>query len=196
MTKPLAFITGNRTKLKEVKCVLDHEQKDVKPGERRIELINEKIDLPEIQGTPEEVVIAKAQDAAKAYKGPVVVDDTSLCLTAFKGMPGPYIKDFINNSGVTAISRMLDGFDDRSAVALASYAYCGGPGEEVKVFVGKLSGTIAKEPSVLKGYGFYPVFIPDGMTETISEIGDTETIVSFSHRGNAVRSLLKYLKSL
>ena len=57
------------------------------------------IDLPEYQGTPEEVVRAKCTLAAQHIKGPVVVEDTSLCFNALGGMPGPYVKWFLKEIG-------------------------------------------------------------------------------------------------
>lgn len=51
-----------------------------------------KIDLPELQGEPEEISLEKCRIAAKIAKGPVMVEDTSLCFNALNGLPGPYIK--------------------------------------------------------------------------------------------------------
>ena len=63
------------------------------------QVVCQDIDLPEYQGTPEEVVRAKCTLAAQHIKGPVVVEDTSLCFNALGGMPGPYIKWFLKEIG-------------------------------------------------------------------------------------------------
>ena len=55
-------------------------------------LISQKIDLPELQGEPDEVSKAKCALAAEQVKGPVMVEDTSLCFNALGGLPGVYIK--------------------------------------------------------------------------------------------------------
>jgi len=55
-------------------------------------LVSQKIDLPELQGEPEEVVKEKCKLAADIVKGPVMVEDTSLCFNALGGLPGVYIK--------------------------------------------------------------------------------------------------------
>lgn len=55
-------------------------------------LISQKIDLPELQGEPDEVSRAKCALAAEQVKGPVMVEDTSLCYNALGGLPGVYIK--------------------------------------------------------------------------------------------------------
>ena len=57
------------------------------------------MDLPEYQGTPQEVATSKCLEAARQVKGPVLVEDTSLCFNALGGMPGPYIKWFLKSIG-------------------------------------------------------------------------------------------------
>ena len=55
-------------------------------------MISQNVDLPEYQGTPEEVVREKCLEAARRIQGPVIVEDTCLCFNALGGLPGPYIK--------------------------------------------------------------------------------------------------------
>lgn len=57
-------------------------------------VVSSKIDLPELQGEPEEISKEKCKIAAKIVNGPVMVEDTSLCFNALHGLPGPYIKVF------------------------------------------------------------------------------------------------------
>ena len=68
------------------------------------QIVCQDIDLPEYQGTPEEIVRAKCTLAAQHIKGPVVVEDTSLCFNALGGMPGPYIKWFLKEVGPAGMS--------------------------------------------------------------------------------------------
>lgn len=75
------FISGNANKLAEVKAIL----------EPAIEVRSQALDLPEIQGTVDEVTIAKCRAAADIVKGPVLVEDTCLCFNALQGLPGPYV---------------------------------------------------------------------------------------------------------
>lgn len=81
LSKPLHFITGNKNKLAEVEAILGDY----------VDLSSRTLDLPEIQGTIEEVTADKCRRAAKAINGPVLVEDTSLCFKALKGLPGPYM---------------------------------------------------------------------------------------------------------
>ena len=57
-----------------------------------VPLVSQKIDLPELQGTPEDVSREKCKLAAKEVNGPVLVEDTSLCFNALNSLPGVYIK--------------------------------------------------------------------------------------------------------
>ena len=85
----VTFITGNMKKLEELQYILGDS----------INLDNKKIDLPELQGEPEEVAILKAKEAARQINGPVLIEDVSLCFNAFKGLPGVYIKWFVDKLG-------------------------------------------------------------------------------------------------
>ena len=81
----ITFVTGNKKKLEEVKRILNY----IPPS---LELIDQKIDLPELQGDPENIAIEKCKIAANIVGGPVLTEDTSLCFNALSGLPGVYIK--------------------------------------------------------------------------------------------------------
>lgn len=78
--KVLTFVTGNAKKLEEIKAILG--------SNFPWEVTSMKIDLPEWQGEIDEISIKKCEEAVKHVKGPVVVEDTSLCFNALKGLPG------------------------------------------------------------------------------------------------------------
>ncbi|XXH00262.1 hypothetical protein Hte_006604 [Hypoxylon texense] len=83
MSAPVVnFITGNANKLLEVKAILEPAG---------IVVQNQKLDLPEIQGTLEDVTREKCRVAAALVGGPVLVEDTCLCFDALNGLPGPYM---------------------------------------------------------------------------------------------------------
>jgi inosine triphosphate pyrophosphatase len=73
----------------------------------RFQLKSVALDLPELQGKPEEVAREKARSAARLVEGPVLVEDTSLCFRALNGLPGCYIKDFLGAVGHDGLNRML-----------------------------------------------------------------------------------------
>jgi inosine triphosphate pyrophosphatase len=76
------FITGNANKLAEVRAILEPAG---------IAVRNEALDLPEVQGSLEDVTREKCRVAADRVGGPVLVEDTCLCFNALKGLPGPYM---------------------------------------------------------------------------------------------------------
>ena len=78
----VTFVTGNAKKLEEVKAILSTG------GALPFEVVSQKIDLPELQGEPEEISAQKCVLAAKEVGGPVMVEDTSLCFNALGGLPG------------------------------------------------------------------------------------------------------------
>ncbi len=87
MTTPheVNFITGNANKLSEVRAILEPTG---------IAVRNQALDLPEIQGSLEDVTREKCRVAADLVKGPVLVEDTCLCFNALNGLPGPYMYVF------------------------------------------------------------------------------------------------------
>ncbi|KAH6914653.1 inosine triphosphate pyrophosphatase [Coprinopsis sp. MPI-PUGE-AT-0042] len=176
-SKKLVFVTGNANKLKEVKYILSQ-------GGSPIEIDNQAIDIPEIQGTTVEVARDKCMRAAEA--------DTALSFTALNGLPGPYIKHFLVNLGHEGLNKMLAGFEDKGAHAICTFAYSAGPGTEPIIFEGRTEGNIvpARGPGV---FGWDAVFEPTGTGLTYAEM-PVEQKNSISHRYKALAKLREYLQ--
>ncbi len=120
----VTFVTGNAGKLREMLAVAG----DALP------LRSEPVDLPELQGTPEEIACAKSSTAAKRLKGAALVEDTCLAFEALGGMPGPYVKWFLDAVGAKGLHTLLAGFDNKRASAICTFGYCPGPDEEPILF--------------------------------------------------------------
>ncbi|XP_078417708.1 inosine triphosphate pyrophosphatase [Cetorhinus maximus] len=179
----VVFVTGNARKLEEVVQILG----DKFP----LTLISKKIDLPEYQGEPDEISIKKCQEAALQIQGPVIVEDTCLCFSALGGLPGPYIKWFLEKLHPEGLYKMLAGFEDKSAYALCTFAYStGNPKDPVKLFRGKTPGKIV-DPRGPRNFGWDPCFQPDGFDQTYAEMPKA-TKNSISHRYKALRELADY----
>ena len=120
-----------------------------------------------------------------------MVEDTGLCFNAMKGLPGPYIKWFLESLGHDGLNKMLVGFEDHSAYAQCTFAYTPGPEYEPMVFVGKTPGKIvpARGPP---DFGWDPIFMPDGYDVTYAEM-DKATKNTISHRYRALDALRTYL---
>src|SRR5690606_20154 len=127
-----------------------------------IELAHHPLDLDEIQSADPRVVTEhKARQAYEIVKRPVLIEDTSAGLVALGGLPGPFMKFFIElDNGLEKLCRMADGFEDRSAYAVGIYAYF--DGQDLKIFEGRLDGKIADHPRGESGFGWDRIFEPEG----------------------------------
>lgn len=180
MSPKLTFITGNEAK---AKYLADYFH---------IPLPHKKLDLPEIQSLDlREVVEDKARRAYAILGTPVLVEDVSVTFHALKKLPGPLIKWFLETLGNEGLCKLLDGYDDRSARAEVMFAYC--DGEDVEVFHGSVEGTVAQNPRGDTKFGWDPVFIPAGHTETTwaEMTGDEKHATSM--RKPALEQLAAYL---
>lgn len=180
MTHPI-FITGNQNKADYLAKTLG------------IELEHQKIELDEIQSAnPTEIVEHKVRQAYDIVNKPVLVEDVSLVFTALNGLPGPFIKFFVEaENGLENLCRMLDGFDDRSAYASVIYGYF--DGVEMKIIPGKLAGVIAQSPRGEGGYGWDKIFEPEGYGGlTRAELSPEQDIESYNKLRdfNALRAFL------
>lgn len=94
--------------------------------------------VPELQGSIEEIARYKCQEAARLVSGATITEDTALCFDALNGLPGPFIKWFLQGIGLEGLYKLLDGFGEgeRGARAVCTFAYCSGPGEEPILFQG------------------------------------------------------------
>ncbi|KAG6791298.1 hypothetical protein POTOM_000414 [Populus tomentosa] len=174
LSRPVTFVTGNAKKLEEVRAILGQS----------IPFQSLKLDLPELQGEPEEISKEKARLAAVEVNGPVLVEDTCLCFNALKGLPGPYIKWFLQKIGHEGLNNLLMAYEDKSAYALCAFSFALGPDVEPITFLGKTPGMIvpARGPN---DFGWDPIFQPDGHEQTYAEMAKDEKN-KISHRSKAL----------
>jgi len=176
------FITGNQNKADYLAKILG------------MELEHQKIELDEIQSAnPLEIIEHKVRQAYEIAKRPVLVEDVSLVFNALNGLPGPFIKFFVDSKdGLESLCRMLDGFDDRSAYGSVIYGYF--DGKDLKFIEGRLSGTIASHPRGEGGYGWDKIFEPEGYDGlTRAELSPELDIESYNKLRdfNSLRGFLK-----
>ena len=175
------FVTGNAQKLAEVQQMMG-------PG---LEIVAQSIDLPEYQGEPLEIAAQKCRAAYAIVQVPVIVEDTSLCFNALGGLPGPYIKWFLEKLGASGLHQLLAGFEDKSAYAQCVFAYFDGSTmTEPKTFDGRCPGRIVPFRGPSK-FGWNPIFEPEGFSQTFAEMSD-EVKNSISHRSRAFAQLKVY----
>lgn len=175
------FVTTNQNKVKELQQVLEHPLKQV------------EIELPEIQAVDvHDVIEAKAKAAFAEVGQTVLVEDTSLSILAWNGLPGALIAWFLKSVDVHGICAMLNGFECRRATAETCIGYY--DGETFAAFCGKIEGVIADAPRGTHGFGWDPIFIPDGSTKTFAELA-AEGKILVSMRTDAALQLKAYLQN-
>jgi len=180
--KVITIVTGNANKLKEIKAILG----DQFPHE----LVINGADLPEYQGDSDTVSRLKCKSAYELIKGPVIVEDTSLCFNALGGLPGPYVKWFLKNIGSEGMHKLLIGFNDYSAQAMATLAYCESENGQVHLFKGVTEGCIVP-PRGKGGFGWDTCFQPVGYDKTYGEM-TAEEKNTISHRKRAIEAMKQY----
>ncbi|CAA7398989.1 unnamed protein product [Spirodela intermedia] len=174
LLRPVTFVTGNAKKLEEVRAILGDS----------IPFRSLKLDLPELQGEPDEISKEKARLAAIQVNGPVLVEDTCLCFNALNGLPGPYIKWFLEKTGHEGLNNILKAYEDKSAYAMCIFSLALGPTTEPMSFCGKTHGKIVP-PRGPTDFGWDPIFQPDGHDQTYAEMAKDEKN-RISHRSKAL----------
>lgn len=177
----VTYITGNQNKA------------DLLAKISGMKIEHTKLDLDEIQSLDlEKVVGHKAKQAHGIVKSPVLVDDVSLGFNCLSGLPGPFIRWFVEETGLEKTCRLLDSFEDRNAVVEINYAYC--DANNMKIFKARTNGSIADKPRGKGGFGFDPIFISEGYAKTWAEC-NIETYPALQMRKEAIKALVEYLSS-
>ena len=171
----LLLVTGNTGKVREVEAILGAPVEQV------------DIDLPEIQALDvEEVVRHKARTAFERVGRPVVVEDTGLYVEALGGLPGALVKWFLATIGPSGICALIPAGADRGARARTAVAVADGDG--VEVYTGETRGAIVAAPAGAGGFGWDPIFRPDGAARTFAEMDQAEKNL-YSMRRQALERL-------
>ncbi|KAF7587922.1 hypothetical protein BBP40_006517 [Aspergillus hancockii] len=178
---PLVFVTGNKNKAKEVKAILG--------STTTLEVLD--INLPEIQGSVEEITREKCRVAAETIGGPVLVEDSALEMRALGGLPGAYVKAFVELIGNEGLNKIIGAFDDKTAEAVCTFGYSPGPGQEPTLFQGRLEGQIVPARGI-SSFGWEPIFEVEG--KTLAEM-DVEKKNGLSHRFKALVKFREWLWS-
>lgn len=151
-------------------------------------------EAPEDGATFEDNALLKAREAVRHTGLPAVADDSGLCVDAMNGMPGIFSARWSGRHGDDAannellLAQLRDVPDDRlTARFVCAAAYADPDGTEV-VVRGEMPGRLRREPAGSGGFGYDPLFQPDGQTVTAAEL-DPQAKDAISHRGKAMREL-------
>ena len=189
----LVFATNNAHKLEEVRQILGDRFKVLSLND-----IDCHDDIPETGDTFQDNALQKARFIKEHYGYDCFADDTGLEVKALGGAPGVhsarYAGDHDSEANMTKLLSELEKKSDRSAQFRTVIALILN-GQEV-LFEGIVTGKIAQERHYGDGgFGYDPIFVPDGYTETFSQMSSQGKNL-ISHRGRAVRKLADYLKQL
>lgn len=199
----IVFATNNQHKLQEIRDILGSEFEIVS-----LKDIGCDVDIPETGNTLEENAMQKAQYVYDHYNLSCFADDTGLEVEALNGEPGVHSAryaegtDHDSEANMTKLLRNLEGKDNRKArfrtvIALIQkqdVCPCGCTSiKKVNRFEGIVDGSIATEKHGSAGFGYDPIFVPEGYDKSFAELG--ESIKNgISHRARAVAKLAEYLK--
>ena len=178
------FVTSNHNKAREAAEILG------------IELRSIALDLPEVQDLDvaqvAAVKAAAAREALDAPDAPILVEDSGLVIETWNGLPGALTKWFLASVGNEGILRMLSGEENRSARAVCAVAIAFADGS-ARVFLGEVGGMIGLESRGSGGFGWDPIFVPEGYSETYAELGSRKH--EDSHRARALRAARDALRA-
>jgi len=155
-------------------------------------------DIPETQNTIEGNAEQKARYVFERLKMPCLADDSGLEMNALNGEPGVRSARYAGAHGNSAenirlLLKKLEGVEDRSARFKCVLAYIDNAGD-LHLFEGIVNGTLLTETRGQGGFGYDPLFVPDGHTRTFAEMADEEKN-AISHRANALRKFTEFLKA-
>lgn len=195
----IVFATNNKNKLAEIRNILGETFEIVS-----LQDIGCNADIPETGKTLEENAIQKARYIFNNYGMSVFADDTGLEVNALGGAPGIYSARYAGGTGhdseanMTKLLHELGENNNRKArfrtvIALLLKDEDKGTVDE-KLFEGIAGGEIIRERRGGEGFGYDPIFMPEGYDRTFAELG-LEVKNRISHRARAVAKLAEYLKT-
>jgi len=177
------FATSNRGKFMEVEALASQFGLKVRMAPLKpLEIQHENL---------AEVAKHAVRQVLRRLKAPVFVEDAGLFIEALNGFPGPYSSYVYKTLGVKGVLKLLEGNSNRKAYFLSAIAFAK-PRLKVKVFLGRSDGVIGWEAKGESGFGFDPIFHPEGLRQTFAEMGLKDKN-RYSHRAKAFRKLAEWL---
>nr|WP_205628009.1 RdgB/HAM1 family non-canonical purine NTP pyrophosphatase [Salinivirga cyanobacteriivorans] len=190
MFMEVIFATHNKHKSKEIKKLAS----DVVLI-RNLNDIGYETEIPETGTTLKANALEKCQFVKRSLSSPVFADDTGFEVDALNGAPGVYSARYAgepksDKANLQKLLREIQGKADRRA--RFKTVICFLKDDEPLFFEGVVEGKVIDTPKGAEGFGYDPVFIPDGYKQTFAEM-DLELKNKISHRGKAFEKFVKYL---
>lgn len=186
--RKILFATTNRNKLKEVRQMLHPRGMEIVG----LDEMHFDGDIPEDHDTLEANALQKAEHVYRKYGVPCFSEDTGLEVKALGGRPGVYSaryagpqKSSLDN--MRKLMRELEKQDDRKAQFKTVIVFK--THDKVKYFTGRVTGQIARVTMGDSGFGYDPIFVPDGFQRSFGQL-DSAIKNRISHRAKAWRKLV------
>ena len=191
MKKKLVVATNNAHKLEEIAAILGNEMELLS-----LKDINCHADIPETADTLEGNARQKAMYIYENYGMDCFADDTGLEVEALNGAPGVYSARYAGDghdseANMQKLLKELEGKENRKAQFRT--AICLTMEGKEYLFEGIVKGEIIQEKRGEAGFGYDPIFVPEGYEQTFAELGN-DIKNTISHRARAVEKLCKFLK--
>ena len=180
----LVLVTQNQHKLKELRPLF---------MKYNVEFDTTSLEKHEIRSENiEEIAREAAKVAFETLQKPVVVDDTGFFVDALNGFPGSYAGIVLKFIGFDGILQLMTDKVERASVFKTAVGYY--DGQHLESFLGTMSGSVARNPAGEGGFGYDPIFVPDGFAKTYAELTFDEK-VNISHRTKAFEEFLRWFSS-
>ncbi len=192
----LVLATRNTKKLAELRRILDEAGVAVELAGP--EVFAEVPEIAETGATFEENALIKARAVAAATGLPAVADDSGLCVDALNGMPGILSARWAGGHGDDeanldlVLGQLADLPDERRGARFVCAAALALPRGETEVVTGEIVGALLRERRGQNGFGYDPIFRPEGYDVTTAEMAAAEKD-AISHRGQALRALVPHI---
>lgn len=189
--KDIMIATGNPNKIKEYRELLE-------PLDFKVHDLSEieHVNAEETGSTFAENAILKARSVYRSSQMITIADDSGLSVRALNGEPGIYSARYLETDDYQVknsfIISQLEQHDDRFAWFTCAIALIDHDGKE-HVFEGIMEGSIGHEARGSNGFGYDPIFIPEGLSRSSAELRPEEKN-AISHRGKATRQLVEFLE--
>jgi XTP/dITP diphosphohydrolase len=199
----VVLATRNAAKLRELARILGAEDHGEQIRLAGLDEFPGAPDVPETGATFEENALLKARAIADYTGLPAVADDSGLCVDALNGMPGVLSARWAGRHGddqanlELVLAQVADVPDTRLGAQFVCAAALVVPGSASREWVvtGQVEGRLIRAPRGSGGFGYDPIFLPDGFGETTAEM-TAEAKDAISHRGRAFRALTPFINRL
>ena len=185
-SRSVTFATGNRGKVHEARVILSPF------GIRPLPFDGKGVEVQ--ADTVSEVAAYSSRVASRKYGKALMVEDAGLFVDSLGGFPGPFSSYVFKTLGIAGVLRLLEGGGPRKASFRSAVAFCTPSGEPV-VFEGSVSGLILPAPVGSGGFGFDPIFLPQGEKKSMAQMTLDEKC-RVSHRGEAMRKFGSWFAKL